>query len=235
MQWRTLPPSRRAQLRAAIIAYFVFFNLLAALPTLGTPSAERLEQPYEQQELRRWARLFAAFGVEVQPQWLAQVYLLIASSLAEARAVALRPIDGWMSLTQTGQSWRLFGTPDEYRSVLRISAYSVAPEAATAPGAAAQGGEREEVLYESGNPERRWNAPLLEYRRIRAAYNPSRSGPPATYAGLGQRLSEQIFASLPHVARVRIVLDRSRVVVPGEAPDPAHEEQSELEFSRPPG
>ena len=232
MPWRTLSPSRRAQLRAAIIAYFVFFNLLAALPTLGTPSAERLERPFEQQELRRWVRLFAAFGVELQPEWLAQVYLRIASSLAEARAVALRPIEGWLTLTQTGQSWRLFGSPDEYRSVLRISAYSSAASADGTPAAAA---EREEVLYESGNPERRWNAPLLEYRRIRAAYNPSRAGPPGTYAGLGQRLSEQIFASLPHVARVRIVLDRSRIALPGEAPDPAHEEQYELEFSRPPG
>jgi hypothetical protein len=234
MAWRTLSSTRRAQLRAAVIGYFVFFNLLAALPTLGTPSAERLERPFEQQELRRWAGLFAAFGIELQPEWLAHVYLLISSSLAHARAVALTPIEGWLSLTQTEQSWRLFGTPDEYRTVLRISAYSPAAELA-ADRAAPERTEREEVLYESGNPARRWNAPLLEYRRIRAAYNPSRSGPPGTYAGLGQHLSEQIFRSLPRAVRVRIVLDRSRIALPGEAPDPTHEEQYVLEFTRPPG
>jgi hypothetical protein len=233
MPWRTLSPSRRAQLRAAIIAYFAFLNVLAALPTLGTPSAERLERPFEQQELRRWARLFAALGVEAQPEWLAHVYLRIASSLAEVRAVALEPIEGWMSLTQTEQSWRLFGSPDEYCSVLRISAYSAVADAGAARGGALDATEREEVLYESGNPERRWNAALLEYRRVRAAYNPTRSGPPATYAGLGQRLSEQIFRSLPLATRVRIVLDRSRIGLPGEAPDPTHEEQYVLEFSRP--
>ncbi|HKO91430.1 MAG TPA: hypothetical protein VJU61_09780, partial [Polyangiaceae bacterium] len=56
---------RWARLRAAVISYFVVFNVLAALPTLGTPSAERLERPFEREELRRWTALFHAFGVDV--------------------------------------------------------------------------------------------------------------------------------------------------------------------------
>ena len=212
------PLSRRAWLRAAVITFFVFFNVLAALPTLGTPSAERLTRPFEQAELRRWAGLFAWFGVELAPAQLARVYLTVVSSLARAREVALAPIAGWMSLTQTTQGWRLFGSPDEFPSVLRISAHSPSGD---------------ELLYQSGDPERRWNAAVLEYRRIRAAYNPARSGPPHTYAGLGQRLSEQIFASFPEVDGVRIALVRSRSVLPGESPDPTEQEEHVLEFSRP--
>src|SRR5438128_3972039 len=98
MPWRTFPAPRRASLRAVVIAYFVVFSVLAALPTLGTPSAERLERPFEQDELRRWAGLFEAFGVKVTVERLAQVYLAISSSVAEARSVALWPIEGWMSL-----------------------------------------------------------------------------------------------------------------------------------------
>ena len=210
--------SRVAQLRAAIIAYFVFFNALAALPTLGVPSAERLERPFEQAELRRWRNLLAALGIELSEQRLAQLYLSLAQGAMDAHRLVLEPIAGFASLTQTAQGWRLFGTPDEQRSVLRVSAFA---------------GEREELLYESLSPEHRWNADRLEYRRVRAAYNPSRAGPPATYEGLGLRLSEQIFAERPDVSRVRILLDRSRVPLPGEAPDPAHEEQHVLEFSRP--
>jgi hypothetical protein len=224
-----IPASRRASLRAALIGYFVFFNVLAALPTLGTPSAERLQRPFEQDELRRWAGLFDSLGVPVTTERLAQFYLAISSGLVEARAIALWPIEGWLSLTRTSQVWRLFGTPDEVRNVLRISAYTADQPAA------------EQVLYESGNPERRWQAPLLEYRRIRAAYNPSHAGPPSTYPGLGERLSREIFAARPEVQRVRILIDQSRIALPGQrlpgqqAPNPDHEEQYVLEFSRPSG
>jgi hypothetical protein len=210
--------SRSAQIRSAVIAYFVFFNALSALPTLGVPSAERLERPFERAELRRWGRMLAALGIELSEERLAQLYLSLARGAQEAHRLVLSPIAGFASLTQTAQTWRLFGTPDEQRSALRISAFA---------------GDREQVLYESLNPEHRWNADRLEYRRVRAAYNPSRAGPPATYEGLGLRLSEQIFAERPEVSRVRIVLDRRRVPLPGEAPDPAHEERHVLEFTRP--
>lgn len=216
----SLLASRRAQLRAAIIAFFAFFNVLAALPTLGTPSAERLQRPFEQAELRRWGRLLGALGIEISAERLAQLYLSLARGAMEAHRLALEPIAGFASLTQTAQGWRLFGTPDEYRSVLRISAF----------GAESAGAE---LLYASQDPLHRWSAERLEYRRVRAAYNPSRAGPPATYEGLGKRLSEQIFAERPDVSRVRIALDRSRIALPGEEPDPAHEEQHVLEFSRP--
>lgn len=210
--------SRVAQVRAAIIAYFVFFNALAALPTLGAPSPERLERPFERGELQRWRRVLAELGIELSEERLAQLYLSLAQGAQEAHELALAPIAGFASLTQTAQGWRLFGTPDEYRSALRVSAFA---------------GEREEVLYESLSPEHRWNADRLEYRRVRAAYNPSRAGPPATYEGLGLRLSEQIFAQRPDVSRVRVVLARSAIPLPGEAPDPTQEEQHVLEFARP--
>src|SRR3954469_11187520 len=123
--------SRVAQLRAAIIAYFVFFNALAALATLGAPSAERLERPFEQAELRRWRNMLASLGVELSQQRLTQLYLSLASGAQEAHRLALEPIAVFASLTQTAQGWRLFGTPDEQRSALRVSAFA---------------GDREELL-----------------------------------------------------------------------------------------
>jgi hypothetical protein len=214
---------RWASLRAAVIGYFVFFNVLAALPASGNPDPERLLRPFEQAELKRWARPFALLGLDVSPEQLARVYLSVTRGWAEVRAVALLPIEGWMSLTRTTQGWRLFGTPDEYQSALRVSV-----ERAAEPGTAA-----EAVLYESGNPERRWNAARLEYRRIRAAYKPLRSGPPPTYDGLCQRLSEQLFAEQPDVMRVRVVLDRRKSVLPGEPPNAEHEEQFVCVVARP--
>jgi hypothetical protein len=105
----SLLASRRAQLRAAIIAFFAFFNVLAALPTLGTPSAERLQRPFEQAELRRWGRLLGALGIEISAERLAQLYLSLARGAMEAHRLALEPIAGFSSLTQSGPGWRLCG------------------------------------------------------------------------------------------------------------------------------
>jgi len=209
---------RWAKLRAAVIAYFVLFNVLAALPTLGTPSTERLERPFEREELERWVRLIRGLGVDMDPERLRGIYLPLASAVEQSRAVALWPIEWWFALTQTAQSWRLFGTPDRAASALSVSVF--------APG-------YEDVLYESGAPARSWSAGLLEYRRIRAAYNPTRTGPPPTYAGLCRRISERVFASMPEVERVRVALLRGQIPVPGEAYASGREAEHVLEFSRP--
>ncbi|HTV21593.1 MAG TPA: hypothetical protein VMG12_23050 [Polyangiaceae bacterium] len=195
-------PSRRARLRGAVIAYFVLFNALAALPTPGEPSAERLQRPFEQGELRRWTRLFHAVGIDTDPDRLALGYLAFARGVERARAIVLAPIEGWFELTQSGQNWHLFGTPDRVISALRITAHSATGD---------------EVLYESGDPAHRWHADFLEYRRIRAAYKPSRRGPPATYFALAERLSRQVFAERPEVERVTVAFVERRVQLPGAA------------------
>lgn len=209
---------RRAQLRALVIAYFVFFNVLAALPSAGTPTPERLARPFERAELRRWAGLFETLGIHVEPDELARSYMAFAGTLGRARAVALAPIEWWMSLFQVGQSWRLFAMADDAANALRITAHSRAGE---------------QVLYESGHPARRWSAALLEYRRIRAAYNPSRSGPPYTYPGLARRLGERVFETLPDVERVTVSLVPSQVAVPGEAPAEPRAAAHVIELARP--
>ncbi|HWO12319.1 MAG TPA: hypothetical protein VNN80_22640 [Polyangiaceae bacterium] len=208
-----------ARARAAVIAFLLFFNALAALPTPGEPSLERLQRPFEREELGRWAALFRSFGVDTDPDRLAQAYLAFSLWLEQARAVALSPIEGWMAFTLTHQGWRLFGTPERAVSALRVTAH---------------GARGDEVLYESGDAARCWNAAFLEYRRIRADYNPSRRGPPPTYAAFGQRLSEEIFATMPHVMRVTVALVATRVRLPHEAaPSVAEQAEHVLEFARP--
>lgn len=201
----------------------MFFNALAALPTPGEASLERLQRPFEREELRRWAGLFLAVGIETDPDRLAQGYLAFSAWVNQARAVALSPLQGWMELTRTHQGWRLFGTPDRIVSTLRVTAHSDSGD---------------EVLYESGHAERRWHAAFLEYRRIRADYNPSRRGPPHTYAAFCARLSEEIFATLPRVTRVSVALVETRVRLPherasGQGAPPDERLGHVLEFARP--
>jgi hypothetical protein len=210
-------PDRWPKIRAAIIAYFVLFNLIAAIPTPGHISRETLERPINQAELRRWVSLFESVGIDTDPQRLGDWYLGFAASIERTRWWIVRPIDWWMSLTQTWQGWRLFGMPDERPYALKV--------------AVRRGGEQE-VLYQSGVADRRWKASLFEYRRVRALYNPGNSGPPSTYAGFGSRISEQIFAEMPDVDLVVISLLQSHTTLPGEPPDPEIKEVFPLQFPR---
>jgi hypothetical protein len=208
-------------LRGVIIAYFVIFNVLAAVPSPGEASAERLQRPFEREELRRWAGLFRAVGIDTDPDRLARGYLGFSRTLERARAIALAPIEGWFELTQTGQDWHLFGTPGRTVHALRVTAHAAAGD---------------EILFESGDAARRWNAAFLEYRRIRAIYRPSRRGPPPTYAAFGARLSREVFAALPQARRVTVAFVQSQVRLPGEASSVGADEpriEHVLTFDRP--
>jgi hypothetical protein len=199
----------------------VVFNVLAALPTAGEPSLERMQRPFEREELTRWVGLLRAVGVDTDAERLARGYVAFSAWMERARAVALSPIDDFMALTLTHQGWRLFGTPDRNVSALRVTTHSAAGD---------------EVLYESGNPDRRWHAAFLEYRRIRADYNPSRRGPPATYAAFAKRLSDEIFATSPDIRGVTVALVEMRVQLPheiGRTPEAPAEARHVLEFARP--
>jgi hypothetical protein len=193
-------------LRAVLLLGLVVLNTLATVPSFGTASAERLQRPFEQEELGRWHAQVQRWG------------LAFASKVAEARALVLAPLSWWTSWTQTVPGWNLFGTPDDFSPAFRLSVSEPS-------------GER--VLYESGVAERSWQASLLGYRRLRASYNPSRSGTPSTYPGVCQRLSERVFAEQPLVAHVRCSIVRRAVPLPGQAPRLEPEEQQVIEVTRP--
>ena len=205
------------KIRAAIIAYFILFNLIAAIPTPGHISQETLARPINQAELARWVRLFESIGIDTDGERLGNWYLGFAASIERTRQWVVWPIDWWMSFTQTWQGWRLFGMPDERPYALKI--------------AVTRGG-KQEVLYQSGVSDKRWNASLFEYRRVRALYNPGNSGPPGTYAGFCARISEQIFEEMPDVDLVTVSLLQSHTTLPGEAPDPEIKETYPLQFPR---
>lgn len=215
------PPSPALSwLRAVLLMALVLLNTLAALPSLRAVTAERLERPFEQAELGRWQALLGRLGLEVSREWLAAQYVALAGVVQSSRALVLAPLSWWMQLTQTEQSWPLFGTPDSFSPAFRLQVWD-------------SSGER--VLYESGDAERDWQADLLGYRRVRASYNPSRSSLPHTYPGLCQRLSELVFAAQPEVQRVRCAIVRRAVAVPGEEPGREPEEEHVIDIARAPG
>jgi hypothetical protein len=211
--WRAHWP----KIRAAIIAYVVLFNVLSAIPSPGHITKETLARPINRAELDRWVEMLGSVGIDTNPEDLGNWYIGFAGDLERAHRWTVKPIEPLMTFTQTWQGWRLFGMPDERPYALEIEV--------------SRDGKKE-VIYQSGVPDKRWNASLLEYRRVRAVYNPGGSGPPSTYRGFGQRISDQIFEEMPDVDRVQITMLQTHTTLPGETPDPEVERTFPMTFTR---
>lgn len=190
-------------IRAAVIAFVIVFNVIAAVPVPRQVSRDELRTPQRQTELVRWVGLFHSLGVDTEPERVADGYVDVVESAARVQNVALRPVAWWMSLTQTSQGWRLFGLPSERPHALRISV--------TRGGGA-------EVLYQSSSAHV-WNADLLEYRRVRALYNPHVGVAPPTYSGFCERAGDRILSTMPDVDVVSCSLLQTHTTIPGEQPD----------------
>ncbi len=201
--------------RAALIAYFVVFNVLAAVPSPGSASAERFERPQVKAELSRWVATLAAVGIDADPRALQSSYLSFCSAAERARTLALAPLAWWFELSKTGQGWQLFGIPRERPSALEVLVRRAG---------------RDEVLYRSADAAHRWHADLIEYRRIRRAYSPLTDE--RQYAALAERLSELAFAESADVESVSVSLLVRHTVEAGALPDRNIERVHVRSFSR---
>lgn len=216
------PPTRSSsiwpKLRAAVITYFVFFNVLAAFPSTGGTSPDRFERPVLRAELERWTQFVRSLGFDIDSTRLARAYLRFAEVVEEVRGFALRPIAWWFELTQTAQSWRLFGTPRERPSALTITATD---------------GSSDQLLYRSRDERHRWRAEILEYRRIRAAYTPVAGRPPAPYEGFVARIASEVFDERQDARKVTVSLVESHTTLPGQEPDLTTRQAHVMERRRP--
>lgn len=210
-------PGLLRALRAGVIALVVLFSVIAAIPTPGNFTHETLKQPTVREQLLLWLRILNVLGSSVTEQELGDGYVAFAQGLQRVRRTLLKPYNGLSRITGTQQGWALFATPDTRPARLVVRARI---------------GKRVRLLYRSGDAEHDYDADFLEYRRVRALYNPSRSGPPATYAGFAERLSERIFDAFPDAREVTVSLEYNRITLPGEAEAGEAEEADKLSFRR---
>ncbi len=210
-------PSVLRASRAVVISLCVFFAVLAAIPTPGNFTHETLKQPVVRDQLLAWLRILNALGSSVTEQELGDGYVVFAQGLQKARSTLLKPYNAVSRVTGTQQGWALFATPDQRPARLLVRA---------------RFGKRLRLLYRSGDAEHQHDADFLEYRRVRALYNPGRAGPPNTYAGFAQRLSERVFDAFPDAREVVVSLEYNHITLPGAEPAGEASEADKLSFVR---
>jgi hypothetical protein len=204
-------------LRAAVITLVLLFSVLAAVPTPGNFTHETLKQPVVQDQVLQWVALLRALGSSITEEELGDGYVTFAQGLQKVRGALLKPYNAVSRVTGTQQGWALFATPDQRPARLLVRA---------------KFGRRFRLLYRSGDSKHDYAASFLEYRRVRALYNPSRSGPPATYEGFARQLSQRVFSDFPEAREVVVALAFSRTTLPSEAEDLEVTESHRLNFER---
>lgn len=212
-----LRPGVLRALRAAVITLVVFFSVLAAVPTPGNFRHETLKQPVVREQLLQWLRILNFLGSSVTEEELGDGYVKFAQGLNKVRGTLLKPYNVLSRITGTQQGWALFATPDTRPARLVVRARI---------------GKRFRVLYRSGDAEHDHDAAFVEYRRVRALYNPGRSGPPPTYAGFAERLSDRVFEAFPEAREVTVSLEYNVITLPGEEEAGESEESQKLSFVR---
>jgi len=119
-------------------------------------------------------------------------------SLREVRAAILAPLSFVSEGLRVQQRWELFTSSREERFRLWIEAR-------------ATDDEPWRLLYRAHDPEHALFAPVLQYRRVRASWNPSRRGARAGYPWFVTWVARRVFEGDPRLQTVRVQAEQIRL------------------------
>jgi len=184
-----LPAAIVAQTRAVLIVAAATVALIGSAPMPGPSSRDALESADARAEMRAWSELLGGLGVPVLPESLGEAAFRIGQAARATRAAVLDPLKPLIRLTGTAQGWGLFAYPKVNPHSLRIEVR--------------RGAADWEPVYDSLDPELRWSASWLHYRRVRALYAPGRRAP-RSYHPFVDAVAVRAMRADPAITEVRI-------------------------------
>lgn len=189
-------------LRAVGVLVLVFTAIVGSVPMPGPSSKRMLTSKTAEEELNTWVGILSNVGIETDKDQLGDFVLEVGKWARGSKRNALYPFQPLIRLTQTQQGWGLFAYPD-----VRPEALVVTVRRGRTP--------RYDVLYDAQDPEKRWRASWLHFRRVRALYNPG-THPPRTYSDVVDWLAERVWEEDPEATQVKVWITQTHTVLPGE-------------------
>jgi len=199
-------PSRRAYLRATLIALVIAINMFQGLP-MPRIARHHLERPVGQRELARWTKTLQDLGSDITENELKEEALAFSHELHVWHGNAMRPFAWFFDALQIRQNWSLFPVADPYPWKMHLEGRATATT-------------EWELLYTPLDPEHDFLDDTLEFRRIRAVWNPGTAGPRFDYPRFVDWVARQTFERRSDLDFVRVRFLRYHVPVPGEDRDP---------------
>lgn len=143
-----------------------------------------------------------------------------AAMVATAQNVVLRPFRFIGDTFVLTQRWNLFSSADTVRDRLWLE------EARGAPGTEFH------LLYRAHDAEHAYAQRLLEYRRVRGAWNIKGEGPRESYATFARWISRRILLERPESSAVRVRMEVIDVLPEGRGFEPTGRFVRELVHGR---
>ena len=200
-------PSRWARLRALLISVVLLVECTSALPDKKLQK-RNLERPEGARLLDDVDGVLGALGLSPGRPAIERSLLTGSALVSRARGALIAPFDPFFRYTATHQQWGLFLLGN--RECFRIHV-----------DAQARDGRWVALYHALQQSVPRYEA-VLRYRRVRGIYNPSSTrGPRPQYRGFVRAFARYVFEREPDYERVRVRMERLRVVPPGRAPESA--------------
>ncbi|MEQ1569759.1 MAG: hypothetical protein ABMA64_29255 [Myxococcota bacterium] len=212
---------RWPKVRAALLAGVIAVHGLAAAPLPHVVTPNDLKNPVSADEVAQWASRLSALGWPTTPDALGQQVVAVTGVIGGAHRAALAPVRPALRLTGTGQAWGLFANPDNFPERLTVRVRDPS-------------GWR--IVYRRVDPERRWDARVLEYRRVRGIADSGgyRTKPSAMYERFAQWVGRRALAAMPEVSEVEVSMVRTHTTLPGAPRDPAERPRHVVTVKRSP-
>lgn len=202
-----MPPlSRRAHVRAVVIAVVLLANLLVALPLPHSVKRSSFDEPVAKEEMQKLSALAASVGVTLTPKELADLFYDTGVPLVALHTSLVAPMKPLNRVLGTGQAWGLFTYPDTFPHRFVI-------EARTAGGPW-------ERLYAGLDPDHTFLVDVWTYRRVRGVYDGNTTKPVASWDNLTHWAAARVFEAHPAYDTVRVYFERFHTVPPGGKQDP---------------
>jgi hypothetical protein len=185
-------------LRAALITLTMLSQCVSALPKRPLDAAQ-LARPEARRNMRWLAVALRPFG-ERGPAELERWVIELSRGQVALRSRLLDPIAPLIHATAVRQQWHLFLTVKEQVYRLRIDAQSAQTQA---------GAWR--TVYRTNQTDLLGMAEVLDYRRLRGVYNPTRAGAHAQYPAFVDWLMQRVWSEHPELGALRVGMEQLHV------------------------
>jgi hypothetical protein len=193
--------ARWPRIRAALIALFALVRVVEGCPTPRTSPAT-LNSSVQKAELETWTGLLARVGIVTTPEQLAATLVATSDELNARKRALLAPFRPFFSTFEVSQRWSLFPVADTHPVWMHIEARC-------------RGSADFALAYRPNDPNADWQSSVLEYRRVRATWNPSVRGPRAAYPAFVDWVARRFFDDRPDCDAVRVGFLEMTLPAPG--------------------
>jgi hypothetical protein len=188
--------------RAALIALAIVISLFEGCPT-PRASPANLATEVNQAELERWTGILGGVGVETTPATLGERVVGLSDSVNAIHGRLLAPFRPFFDVLAVSQRWSLFPIADTHPVWMHLEARC-------------SGASDFRLVYRPNDSRAEWEETVLEYRRVRATWNPSIRGPRAAYPTFVDWVARRLFDQRPECDAIRVRYLEMTLPEPGE-------------------